>query len=283
MALVLFLGFFAEGAGGRTLLGLAPAFGLDPGLREGTRAVGPFTAVWYAAFMVPFFLWVRTPRVPGGLSVAASLRHAVPDLAATLRGLPRTPSLMWFLLASMLYRDALNGIYVFGGIYAKGVLGWSVVEVGTFGILALVTGAAFTLGPGGRADTRWGPMPVIAVSLGAMTLVTLAVVFVSRGSVLGFPVAPRSSLPDVAFYAVGGVIGAAGGVLQSASRTMLVRQADPARMTETFGLYALSGKATAFVAPLSVAATTALTGSQPLGHRGADRAVPRRRDLATVG
>ncbi|MEG4644625.1 hypothetical protein VB636_17950 [Paracoccus sp. APAP_BH8] len=32
--------------------------GLDPALREGTRAVGPFTALWYLVFMIPFALWV---------------------------------------------------------------------------------------------------------------------------------------------------------------------------------------------------------------------------------
>jgi MFS transporter, UMF1 family len=65
-----------------------------------------------------------------------------------------------------------------------------------------------------------------------------------------------SRLPDIAFYALGAVIGAAGGSLQAASRTMMVRQADPARMTEAFGLYALAGKATSFIAPLSIGVVT---------------------------
>jgi UMF1 family MFS transporter len=46
---------------------------------------------------------------------------------------------------------------------------------------------------------------------------------------------------------------------------MMVRQADPDRMTEAFGLYALSGKATSFLAPLSIGIATAWTGSQSLG------------------
>ena len=74
-----------------------------------------------------------------------------------------------------------------------------------------------------------------------------------------------SSLPDIAFYVVGGLIGAAGGALQSASRTMMVRQANPDRMTEAFGLYALSGKATSFIAPLLIGTVTYVTGSQQLG------------------
>ncbi|MFN4130998.1 MAG: MFS transporter, partial [Paracoccaceae bacterium] len=36
-------------------------------------------------------------------------------------------------------------------------------------------------------------------------------------------------------------------------------------MTEGFGLYALAGKATSFIAPLSIGVVTDLTGSQQLG------------------
>jgi UMF1 family MFS transporter len=46
---------------------------------------------------------------------------------------------------------------------------------------------------------------------------------------------------------------------------MMVRQADPRRITEAFGLYALAGKASSFLAPLSIGIMTAATGSQQLG------------------
>ena len=58
---------------------------------------------------------------------------------------------------------------------------------------------------------------------------------------------------------------AAGGALQSASRTMMVRQSRPDKITEGFGLYALAGKATSFLAPLSIGIMTAMTQSQQLG------------------
>jgi MFS transporter, UMF1 family len=63
LALIIMLLFFAEGAdSGLTLLGMEPMFGLDPEAREGTRFVGPFTAIWFAVFMIPFFLWVKEPH-----------------------------------------------------------------------------------------------------------------------------------------------------------------------------------------------------------------------------
>ncbi len=265
VALVAMLLLLAENAEtGTTLIGREPAFGLDPEAREGTRAVGPLAALWFAVFMVPFFLWVRDPRPPGSIPVGRALAGAWPDLKATLTSLPRDRSLFAYLASSMFYRDALNGMYVFGGIYAAGVLGWSVVDVGIFGILAVLTGAFFAWA-GGRADSRFGPKPVILFNVLLLTLVAIGVVFVGRESVFGIAVSPESRLPDIAFYVLGALIGAGGGALQSASRTMMVRQARADRMTEGFGLYALAGKATSFIAPLSIGVVTQLTGSQQMG------------------
>ncbi|MGC9417762.1 MAG: MFS transporter [Rhodovulum sp.] len=264
IALVAMLTLFAENAAGTTLIGREPALGLDPATREGTRFVGPFVALWYALFMIPFFLWARVPTSPPVATVRVALATCLPELRATLARLPRTPSLMSYLLSSMFYRDALNGMYVFGGIYAAGVLGWSVVDVGIFGILAVISGAVFSW-VGGLADYRYGPKPVIVVCVVLLTLVGIGVIFVSRDSLFGMAVPSGSTLPDIAFYVLGATIGAAGGALQTASRTMMVRQANPARITESFGLYALAGKATSFLAPLSIGIATDITGNQQAG------------------
>ena len=261
MVMLLLLG---EGANGKTMLGIPPILGLDAAAREGTRAVGPLTAIWYVVFMIPFFLWVKEPRRPGAVGIGQAMRSAWPELRATLARLPSNRSLSAYLASSMFYRDALNGMYTFGGIYAAGVLGWQSMQIGIFGIVALVTGALFAW-LGGKADARLGPKPVIMFTVLVLTLVAIAVVFVSRTSVMGVPVGPESALPDIAFYILGALIGAGGGVLQSASRTMMVRQSSPEKMTEAFGLYALSGKATSFLAPLSIGLATSITGSQQLG------------------
>ena len=265
LSLVLMLTLFAESATtGKTMIGLDPIFGLDAEAREGTRAVGPLTALWYVVFMIPFFLWVREKKRPDALPIGQAVAGAWPALKVSLKRLPSNQSLFAYLGSSMFYRDALNGMYVFGGIYAAGVLGWETVDVGIFGILAAVTGALFAW-LGGKADTRYGPKPVITISVAALALISLGVIYISPTSVFGMSVAEGSALPSIAFYAMGAGIGAAGGVLQSASRTMLVRQADPTRITESFGLYALAGKATSFVAPLTIGLTTDITGSQQAG------------------
>ena len=262
VALAVMLLFFAEDAGsGLTLLGIPPLFGLDPALREGTRAAGPFTAIWYLVFMLPFALWVReTPGTRRPLQLGA----AMSQLGRLLASLPRRPSLSAWLASSMLLRDALNALYAFGGVFAGTVLGWPVFLAGVFGVVSAVS-ATLVSWIGGRADRRWGPKPVIIACALVLTAVCTLVTGMSRQSIFGLPLPPDSKLPDGLFFLCGALIGGAGGALQAAGRTMMVRHATPARAAEAFGLYALSGKATAFLAPALIALATTATGSQSLG------------------
>ncbi|CUH51636.1 MFS transporter [Shimia marina] len=263
LALVIMLTLFAEDASsGKTLIGINPLFGLDASAREGTRFVGPLTAIWFAVFMIPFVLWVRDPKP--SKPVKGATAKALKDVWGTIRNLPQTPSLFAYLGSSMFYRDALNGMYTFGGIYAAGVLNWSVVDVGIFGILAIISGAIFAW-LGGRADMKFGPKPVIKICILILCAVAISIVFVSRESVFGMAIEETSKLPDIIFYVLGAAIGAAGGVIQSASRSMMVRQAIPDRTAESFGLYALAGKATSFIAPFLIGIMTAVSGSQQIG------------------
>ena len=261
LALILMLTLFNEnGATGTTLIGIPPIFGLDAALREGTRAVGPFTAIWFVIFMVPFFLWVRE----GGRRKPVRLGQSLRNLWALIVSLRKRQSLGAHLLSSMLYRDALNALYGIGGIYASAVLGWSITQIGIFGIIAAISAAFFTW-VGGIADSARGPKPVMVLSMWVLIAVCLVVAGMSREAFFGLPLAAGSAMPDIVFYLCGCAIGAAGGTLQAASRTMMVFHTTPDRATEAFGLYALSGKATTYLGTLGIALFTLITGSQRLG------------------
>lgn len=248
--------------GSLTLAGIPPILGLDPAAGEPARATGPLTALWYVAFAAPFFL--LTPDTPAR-RVARPVATAVADVAHTFRVAARNRSFFAFLAASMIYRDALAALFTFGGIFAAGVLGWGLFQLGVFGIVAatVATAGAWV---GGRADRAYGPLPVVVACCTALALLSVAVLLTTRESVLGVPVAPGSRLPDQAFMAIGALIGAAGGALQAASRTLVVLQAEGrVAPAQAFGLFALSGRVTAFIGPAAIATTTALTGSQRLG------------------
>ena len=266
VSLILVLGFMSASAeSGRTLLGLEPILGLDPATHEGDRASGPLTAIWFIIFMIPFFLF--TPDLARRPAVKGAVRQGLSQLGKTLRRLPGEKSYLSFLLSSMFYRDALNALYAFGGIYAAGVLGWSIIQIGIFGILANITGA---IGAwlGGRADQRFGPKAVVSVSIVILSFCCLLVISTTPTQVLFISVGDgvnESQLPDIIFYIAGALIGSAGGSIQAASRTLLVDQVEPEKVTEAFGLYALSGKATAFIGPLAIAFATAFFASEFFG------------------
>ncbi|MEY4982982.1 MAG: hypothetical protein RIR62_1248 [Pseudomonadota bacterium] len=262
IALFLMLALFAENsATGKTLIGIDPILGLDPEAREGTRAVGPFTALWYAVFMIPFFLWVREPKVEARpIRIGAALA-SLRDLLASLR---YRGSLAAYLGSSLFYRDALNALFGFGGVYASGVLNWSITQIGVFGVVGAIA-AVIASWIGGRLDRRYGPKPVIAGSIVVLILVCLVIVGMDRESIWGLPLDPSGSEADRIFFACGAMIGAAGGMVQAASRTMMLRHTTPDRATEAFGLFALSGKVASFISPALIALVTHVSGSQRIG------------------
>jgi len=263
VSLILVLGLMAgDPESGLTMLGIAPILGLDPAMGEGSRAAGPFSAIWYTVFIIPLFLF--TPDVKRK-PVAVSARRGLQELARMIGQLPKRPSLMTFLLSSMLYRDALAALYAFAGIYAAGVLGIGIIELGAFGILANVTGA---LGAwvGGRFDSRLGPKPVVVFCTASLALFSLTLTLTTATSFAGIDLGPDSGVPTLVFFGLGALIGAAGGALQASSRSLMVRQAsDPAVMTQSFGLYGLAGKATAFLGLFLIGFVTDVTSSQRLG------------------
>jgi UMF1 family MFS transporter len=262
LALIAMLLLFVEDPNtGLNRLGLPLPFGLEAEASEGTRFVGPFTALWYAVFMIPFFLWVREPRTAAR---PLHLGRAFASLRDLIRSLRYRRSLAAYLAASLCYRDALNALYAFGGVYASGVLNWSIIQIGIFGIVGAVTAmvAAFI---GGRADRAFGPKPVIRASILVLILVCLVIVGMDRDSLWGMALDPASNLPDRIFFVCGALIGAAGGALQAASRTMMARHTTPDRATEAFGLFALSGKVASFISPALIALATTASGDQRIG------------------
>ena len=269
VSLVIALGLLAaDPETGRTLLGLAPLLDLDPATFAGDRASGPLTAIWYATFVLPLFLF--TPDTPRRMKLGAAVRTGLADMMATLRGLGAHANMTRFLIANLAYHDGLVALFAFGGIYAAGTFGWSAIELGLFGILLTITGTAGALA-GGSLDDRFGSRTVIFASLVVLVGACLAIVSIDARHVL-FVVAvepPGSGLfqsaGERAYLVIGAIIGAVAGPLQASSRTLMARLAPPGRMTQSFGLFALSGKVTSFAGPLAVALVTWGAQSQRIG------------------
>jgi MFS transporter, UMF1 family len=255
---------------GKTLLGASPLLGLDPILRQGDRATGPLTALWFIAFALPLF--ALTPDPPPQRTVRAAVHHGVKTLAHTLRQLPQERALSLFLVANMIYADGLVALFAFGGIYAAGTFHWTTIDIGIFGILLALAGVvgAFL---GGMLDDRFGSRAVILGCLSILIGAAIGILSIDRDHV-GFVIAVKppdvggsryASTAERGYLALGLLIGAVAGPLQSASRSLLTRLAPRDRVTQFFGLFALSGRLTAFVGPFLVGVVTAATASQRAG------------------
>ena len=270
LSLILVLGFLAANpATGRTLFGLMPLFGLDPVTHEGDRITGPLTGIWFIVFVLPMFL--LTPDYPAKRPVREALREGLLELRQTLGELPRRKSMAAFLLANMVYTDGLISLFAFGGIYAAGTFGWNTIQIGTFGIVLAIAGT-FGAFIGGKLDDRFGPKQVISGSLIVLLLAVIWILTVDRDHVMLFNVAPPvpggglfASTSERVYLVLGCLIGMAGGPLQAASRTLLIRMAPKDRIAQFFGLFALTGKVTSFIGPLLIGVITAVTASQKAG------------------
>ncbi|MGO4571985.1 MFS transporter [Microvirga sp. 2TAF3] len=272
VSLVIVLGFLAADAGsGKTILGLDPLFGLDPATRQGDRITGPFSALWFLIFILPLFIF--TPDIARStLSSRDAVRKGLVQVKSTIADARRHESVGRFLLANMVYQDALVALFAFGGIYGAGVFGWRATELGVFGILLTVTG---TLGAliGGRLDDRFGAKPVILGAIVILALVCLGVLSLGRDhiffTIATAPALPGDglygSVPEKIFLALGLVIGAVAGPLQASSRSLLARLVPAREAGRYFGLLALSGKVTSFLAPLAVATATWFFDTQAAG------------------
>lgn len=259
---------------GRTLAGLDPLFGLDAAAREGDRAVGPLTAIWFVVLVTPLMLFT-----PDGLTrpaarpaLGSAVKEGLSNLRQTLSNLRGMRDVARFLLANMVYTDGLIALFAFGGVYAAGVLGWGTIEIGLFGILLTIAGTAGAL-LGGRLDDRIGPKPVVLGSLALLTSAAIGILSIGPDHVL-FVIATAPPVAGDGLYAatserlylaLGLMIGLAAGPVQAASRTLLCRLAPPGEIGQFFGLFALTGKITSFMGPLLVGIVTDLSGSQRWG------------------
>lgn len=270
ISLIIVLGFLAANPEtGRTLLGFTPLFGLDPASHQGDRITGPLTGLWFIIFVTPMFLF--TPDYPAKRPVREALRQGLSDLKRSLGELPKQKSLAAFLLANMIYTDGLVSLFAFGGIYAAGTFGWHTIQIGTFGIMLAVAGT-FGAWLGGKLDDLLGPKRVIMGSMLILLLSLAAILLVDKDSIFFIKVAPPvpggalfAGAAERAYLVLGCLIGAAGGPLQAASRTLLIRLAPKDRIAQYFGLFALTGKVTSFIGPLLIGAITAITASQKAG------------------
>ncbi|CEK10084.1 MFS transporter [Legionella hackeliae] len=212
------------------------------------RAVTLLVALWLAIFSLPLFLIVQ--QKPGKKpSPHDAIKKGTKELFNTLRGLVNQRNLLFFLIARIIYIDGLDALLALGGIYSAGTFKLSITEVMIFGIIINITAGV------GAALFAWcddwiGSKKTILIALGCLLVIYCFLLFLET---------------PVLFWVFAPAIGIFVGPIQAASRTLLARLAKPEEITQMFGLYNLSGKATSFLGPFAVGIMTQFTQSQRIG------------------
>lgn len=242
-----------------------PTFALE-------RLTGPGSSLWLLVFVLPMFLFTPDRSKARRVTLPDAARQSVVSLLTTLRELRHYRNALVFLIAFMLYNDGLAAIIAFGGVYASATFGWTTTTLGIFGILItlLAIPGAFFGGwlddrLGSRRTVQWATFGVIVATAGIVGITADRVFFVVPAAPLAAARGLFDSAQEHAFMGFALLLGFCMGPMQAASRTLIGRLAPPAMRGEFYGLFALSGRATAWMAPTAIGIVTAATQSTRLG------------------
>ncbi len=253
----------------------APLFGLDPATHEPERVVALMAAALLALGSIPLFLF--TPDAPRtGIPMWKAWADGAAELGRMLKTVRRHRDAVIYLGSRMFFVDGMNGVLIYAGVYAVGVMGWGALEMLAFGILLSILAVL------GGFVARWldeggGPKVALQIEVFMTILGLLALLGMAPDRILFFwsydaataqplwngPVFQH--LPDVVFVLISFVNAVFITAQYASSRTMLTRITPPEQTGAFFGVYALSGVATAWLAPTLVNLGTRISGTQQGG------------------
>ncbi len=252
-----------------------PLFGLDPAAHEPERVVALMAAGLLALGSIPLFLF--TPDAPRtGAPVLKAFAQGARELGAMIRAVGQRRDAAVYLVSRMLFVDGMNAILIYAGVLAVGVMKWGALEMLAYGILLSMFAVL------GGYVARWldgalGPRIALQIEIAFSMAALLAILGMAPDRILFFwaydPAAHAPlwqgpvfrTLPDWIYVGLGFVSAIFITAQYASSRTMLVRLTPAAESGAFFGVFALSGVATAWLAPTLVNLGTELTRTQQGG------------------
>jgi UMF1 family MFS transporter len=204
------------------------------------------TAAFFLLASLPTLFWLRERAVPQPSRSASAWRDTFARLADTARSIARYRDLSRFLVAYLIYTDAINTVVVASAIFANKVLDFSPGDLIIYFLITQVTAGLGAVGFGLLAD-RIGSVRTIGLTL----LIWIGIVS-----------AAAAVQTHAQFYAIGLVAGAVLGANQATSRALIGRFVPPGRQGELFGFFTVTGKFAAVIGPVVYGEVTAWTGSQ---------------------
>jgi len=220
-------------------------FGLDKNNFEHIRFIPFIVALWFFIFSLPMIYYFKNKisyeENNDSIPVFKNILEIIWKNKFTSTGK--------FLLARMIYSDALIVLIAGGGVYASGVFGFTPAELLKVAIAGNIVAFVGVL-LGGYLNDKVSSKKIILTCIAVLTLT------VFYGSLI-------AQTKSQFFYNVM-VISFFIGSIQSASRVMMTNMLHSNDLGKGFGLFSFSGRITAFAGPLMVGTLTYLY-SQRIG------------------
>jgi UMF1 family MFS transporter len=205
---------------------------------DGRVATFAPTALLFLLFSLPLFIFNRD-RNPAPRGTPIQWRKAFVDLRNTVRDARQHPGTIRFILASLVYQDAIGTISFALGLYAIKAVGFAQAEVNTLYIILAVPTIIGAYACGRLVDRFGAKRTLVGVLIGWAVLL---------GAIMLLPGKP-------AFWAIGALIGFIFGGVPTAERPLLLSLVPEQDIGRFFSLLLLSSRAGAFLGPVVWALT----------------------------
>ncbi len=192
------------------------------------------TAVYFAAFASPLFIWFKEDGENKKLLPNENVfKVAFRRLRKTFRGVKDHREFIKYIIAFLIYNDGILMAINFAAIFGAVMFGLDQQQIILFMILIQFTSVIGAYVSGWIAD-KWSGKHALVIFL----LLMIA-------SVVGLFVVDTVT----GFYVVGGVAGLALSSVQAVSRAMVGALAPPGQSAEFYGFFAVAGRTSSFIGP----------------------------------
>ncbi|MGB2955900.1 MAG: MFS transporter [Anaerolineales bacterium] len=192
------------------------------------------TAVYFAIFAIPLFLWFQEKGGDKKLLPGENVFSvAYKKLRKTVQSVRDHKEFVRYIIAFLIYNDGILMAINFAAIFGAVMFGLEQQQIIIFMILIQFTSVIGAYVSGWIADRRSGKVSLVIFLL------------LMIGAIVGLFVVETVT----GFYIIGGVAGLALSSVQAVSRAMVGTLSPPGRSAEFFGFFAVAGRTSSFIGP----------------------------------
>src|ERR1700723_3721519 len=229
------------------LFGKAKALGLSDAMAVRINLAS--AGVWWALFSLIPLTAIRNRPAGRNRGPGEGLTKTFREFVVTLRDMRHYPQTLRFLIAYLLYNDAVQAVIALSAQFGSDELKMPMADL--TGVILMVQFVAFF----GSFLFDWiakaiGAKPAVVVSLLIWTAVLVSMYVSVRN--------------ETQFFIVAAIVGMVQGGTQALSRSLFSLMIPKGREAEYFGVYEISDKGTSWLCPLLFGLALQFTGSYRL-------------------